>query len=638
MSIRVAFIGGLLFLLLAATLSVSIIGIQSIQGSVIREAQERVNRDLDMVVSLYQEDLRRFAETMQKSVEELQETADLEDRATRIDQLRARLNLSVLNLCSIEGVLLAGDYPDLSEGIDIAADPILTRALDGNSAWGIMMLDRDRLHFEGGPSLRDQQVIRSPDGEIATESSLMQWFAVPLLNPEGRVTSIIYGGRSFNHQYDRVDQSRRLVYGEDTHEGKPLGTVTYFLGPTRVATNVLDAQGRRAVGTTVSQEVQMAVLDRGLRWHSRAWVVDAWYLSAYTPIRDPNGAIIGMFYVGLLEEPYEELRTRLIARFLIPVGVVFALGLLVTVGIVRRISHPLKDVADQARIITEGSWPEDLASGGSYREIDYLRESFGTMRESIQRRDAELRSKNEELTETNQLLTEANTNYMSTLAFVTHELKSPLAANQGLIDLLVAGNLGEVPASAQEFLVRIKRNSEELQDMVKNYLDLSRAERGELQPDIKRIDVIESVVKPAIEQSRPLFKSRDVKLETEFPERFELDGDAELLRIALSNYLSNAAKYGREQGRARLEFKDKKAGIELSVWNEGEGFSQEDSTSLFGKFNRLQNATTRGKRGSGLGLYLTRQILDSHAGETWAESEQGSWARFGFRLPRSKRF
>ena len=359
MSIRVAIIGGLLFLLLAATLGVSIIGVQSIQNSVIREAQERVNRDLDMVVSLYQEDLQRFADIMQKSVHEFQETVNTEDRNSQLDRLRVRLNLSVLNLCGTDGTPLAGEYADASAPVDIQRDPILTRALSGNSAWGILKLDEDRLLFEGGESLRRDQVIRSPDGEVVTLSCLMQWFAVPVKDAKGSITSIIYGGRSFNHQYERVDQTRLLVYGEETHGGKPLGTVTFFLGPTRVATNVLDAQGRRAIGTTVSREVQKAVLEEGLRWHSRAWVVDAWYLSAYTPIRDPNGSIIGMLYVGLLEAPYEELRAHLIARFLIPVGVVIALGLLVTVGLSQEISakcHPARGISSCASSATAKSF------------------------------------------------------------------------------------------------------------------------------------------------------------------------------------------------------------------------------------------------------------------------------------------
>jgi signal transduction histidine kinase len=73
--------------------------------------------------------------------------------------------------------------------------------------------------------------------------------------------------------------------------------------------------------------------------------------------------------------------------------------------------------------------------------------------------------------------------------------------------------------------------------------------------------------------------------------------------------------------------------IVLTVWNEGEGFSPDERERLFNKFSRLQNPNTKGKRGSGLGLYLCKQILDLHDGEVWAESEQGTWAQFSFSLP-----
>jgi len=109
--------------------------------------------------------------------------------------------------------------------------------------------------------------------------------------------------------------------------------------------------------------------------------------------------------------------------------------------------------------------------------------------------------------------------------------------------------------------------------------------------------------------------------------------DPELMRIALSNYLSNAAKYGREGGKAKIEVAQVGEAIDVRVWNEGPGFSSDEGQSLFGKFSRLHNENTRDKRGSGLGLYLCKQILDLHGGTVWAESESGSWARFCFRLP-----
>jgi signal transduction histidine kinase len=138
------------------------------------------------------------------------------------------------------------------------------------------------------------------------------------------------------------------------------------------------------------------------------------------------------------------------------------------------------------------------------------------------------------------------------LNHITHELKSPLASIQSMIDTLVAGYAGDVPDKAAHFLVRIKRSCEELQDMVKNYLDLSRAERGELVAEIRAIDLVRDVVEPCVMQTVPLFTSRQVTLDVACPDRLAVEGAPELLRIALTNYLSNAAKYGLEGGAARL--------------------------------------------------------------------------------------
>ena len=75
----------------------------------------------------------------------------------------------------------------------------------------------------------------------------------------------------------------------------------------------------------------------------------------------------------------------------------------------------------------------------------------------------------------------------------------------------------------------------------------------------------------------------------------------------------------------------------VSVWNEGAGFTPEEGEALFGKFTRLKNKNTRGKPGSGLGLFLTRRIVERHGGRAWAESAPGEWARFNMSIPLRER-
>ncbi len=222
---------------------------------------------------------------------------------------------------------------------------------------------------------------------------------------------------------------------------------------------------------------------------------------------------------------------------------------------------------------------------------------------------------------------------MQTLAFVTHELKAPLAAMQMLIGTMLEGLVGTLPPQAGGFLVRIQRNCEELQDMVRDYLDLSRLERGELFATLSPADLAVEVVKVAVEQSAVLLRSRSITLTVDCPAALPVVADAGLLRIALNNFLTNAAKYGREGGRAALTVAAEGGLVTLSLRNDGEGFPPADAERLFEKFFRVKNASTHAKRGSGIGLFTVRRIAELHGGRAWAESAPGAWAAFHLRFP-----
>jgi len=322
------------------------------------------------------------------------------------------------------------------------------------------------------------------------------------------VQAVVYGGRTLDRNHALVDTMRDIAFGTELYEGRPKGTVTIFLDDTRVATNVLKPNGHRAEGTKVSMDVYRTVVQEGRQWQGPAWVVDTWYLSSYKPLRDPDGRTVGMLYVGLLQSPYDALRSRLLAEFLIPAGVVLVLGVVVTVLVVRRITRPLESLRDSAQRIADGDWNGDIPTEHTYLEVATLVDVFRRMQGAIRQRDQQLQNQNIELTDTNERLEHTNSNYMKTLRFVTHELKSPVATIQTMIDVVVSNLMGEVPEKVRHPLIRIKRNCEELQDMIRNYLDLARAERGELQANKRKIDFSEEVVRPTVEQNLPLFRSR----------------------------------------------------------------------------------------------------------------------------------
>ncbi len=633
MSIRTALLVLLLSLGALTTGLVGVFGVLGITQNVRREAQERVNKDLGTFRAYHEERQRLLAQRIETVATGIQ--LDDPNLQATLQHFRDRLDLHVLNVCRVSGEPVAGNYPDDAPPVPVDTDPVLRRALTGRLAFGTVLLNEDRLGAIGGPALQAAVRVTTdpPNGNPPITDALFWWVACPLVDSTGRVEAILYGGRALNLNFQLVDELRELVFGTGQYQGKPRGTVTIFLRGARVATNVLGPNRRRAVNTLVSNEVQRQVLEAGVPWSGRAWVVDAWYLSAYEPLLDPDGNRIGMLYVGLLEAPYEHDRAQAIGSLLSRIGIIGLVAIAVTILIVNRITKPLKELNEAASHVALGDREMRVSIASPYREIRRLALSFRDMQDAIAERDRHLNEQNDELADANTKLARANRNYMESLGFVTHELKSPLAAMQGMIDVIHQGYVGELPERASDFLLRIKRNCEDLQDMVKNYLDLSRAERGELAPEIAPVNLYDVVVEPCAVDVQPLFESRDMVLEVNCPRDLVVSLDQELIRIALSNFLSNAAKYGQEKTTAWLQVHTDDQNVTVAVWNEGAGFTPEEGAALFAKFTRLKNRTTRGKRGSGLGLFLCKQIVELHGGAVWAESEPGKWARFSFRIP-----
>ena len=134
--------------------------------------------------------------------------------------------------------------------------------------------------------------------------------AVPLLDDDGQLLGVLYGGNLLNRRDALVDSIRQSVFPMYLDSDKAIGTVTIFQGDLRIATNVLGEDGSRAVGTRLSQAVYDEVLERGGTWAAPAFVVNDWYITAYEPIRDPRQRIIGALYVGLLQAPFVATRRR----------------------------------------------------------------------------------------------------------------------------------------------------------------------------------------------------------------------------------------------------------------------------------------------------------------------------------------
>jgi signal transduction histidine kinase len=243
-------------------------------------------------------------------------------------------------------------------------------------------------------------------------------------------------------------------------------------------------------------------------------------------------------------------------------------------------------------------------------------------------------------------LAQAKHNYAQILYFVAHEIKAPLASIATIGSTLTEGYVGKLTPPQAEKVQRMIANSTYLMNLVRDYLDLSQIETGEMKyhPG-PAVDLVEEVIRPMVDIQTPAAKARGMTIETDI-EYLVAPCDATLLKVVFNNLLGNAVRYGRVNSkilvrlvrRSFFDYADSGERIRqywalFSVHNEGVGFEPEQKQKLFARFQRLHHPEHKAVTGSGLGLYISRQIVLKHGGEITADSEPGKWAEFRFRIP-----
>ncbi len=223
------------------------------------------------------------------------------------------------------------------------------------------------------------------------------------------------------------------------------------------------------------------------------------------------------------------------------------------------------------------------------------------------------------------------------MAIVSHELKSPTSVIHTTAETLYKGYFGNLDPEQQKIVESILRNCSYLEDIIRNYLDLSKMEMDNLESFQQNIHFVNDVVMPVVNIPENLNNLKKMKISLQIEVEPEINGDPNLLKIVVTNLINNAIKYGREETEILVKLAKTEGGYIFSVYNEGVGISREDiENRLFRKFSRLKQKGTEGVKGSGLGLYMCRNIIEKHNGRIWAESEVGKWVRFNIFLPEKK--
>lgn len=246
--------------------------------------------------------------------------------------------------------------------------------------------------------------------------------------------------------------------------------------------------------------------------------------------------------------------------------------------------------------------------------------------QDLQRTTWELGVANEQLRSVDRSKTEF-------LNIASHQLYTPLTALRGYLSMLREGDYGVIPAEQQSVIDILEKSTDRLIELVRNLLDISRIESGRLVLDLESIDVAH-MIKEIVSDLLPNALSKKIKLELEGADQhIRVVGDSQRLRQVFLNIIDNAIKYTNE-GYVKIKLASDNQTVTVAATDTGKGISAQEMSKLFTKFSRLVGAEHYHTEGSGLGLYVARQILREHAGEISAASPgQGQGSTFTIKLP-----
>ena len=640
--------------ILSTTLVVAITGLcvifagfTIITDLVVDEAQLRVQMDLNSAWTAYRDQAVQLQTNIslisqQQSIRKVLTNGPHRGVATAsLEALRLQYGLDFLTLVDAGGNVLAGSSHSVSRGKPVRRDIVIDNALRGKVTYGTVLIASDDLRRKNA-ELADRANIpivpteRSvPSEQKVEERGMALETAIPLLDQDDAVAGALYGGILLNRRFSLVDDIRNSVFGTESFENKPVGTVTIFLGDVRIATNVLQADSTRAIGTRVSEEVYRTVLERGERFHSRAFVVNDWYLSAYDPIRDPAGDIIGILYVGLLEKKYLDFRSSFVRQFLI-IGIV---ALVLSVGPAQycstRIRRPLMRLVEATRRLSSGQLDTRVNDVRGSTEALELAQAFNAMADSLERHEQKLKDAAGQLEQAYKESDEKNHAYLEMLGFVTHELKSPLASIVFALGSMRESMLGPLTADQEATLKACSSSADYLNATIGNFLNLSRIEEGEIKLKLRLVRIRLDVIDHVTELLREMAADNEMHIRCTISPDLALVCDPDLMTSVFQNLVSNAIKYGKHGAEIFISVTtDVELGMHtFAVYNEGEGFNVEERSRLFTKFSRFTAENYSTKSGTGLGLFVTKNIVERHGGTICADSMPGWWARFTFTLP-----
>lgn len=629
MSIRFKLTTVAVAVILVANSLLSFLTLQYLGHVWLQEVQTRVQRNLNSARAAYQKHIELIEASLETAAldHRLAAAAGRNDAAELEQVLRdlhatGRMNFVAL-LEPTGKVICRATSPQ--RGDDLSADPLVARVLaERKPVGGTVLLSRWRLLAEG-PDLAERaelEVVPTPAARPTRDQVRSQGMvvaaAVPVVDAQGQMLAILYGGNLLNRRHEIVDAIKREVFPSEVYKGKDLGTVTIFQGDLRISTNVTMDDGSRAVGTRLSEAVCEAVLDRGEKWAAPAFVVNDWYITAYEPIRDPSGRIIGALYVGLLQAPFTHQRNVISAVFLAIVGAATLASLVLLVVANELVLRPIRSVVTMAQKVIGGDLSARVGirppgeMGVLCRAVDSMAQAVAERQELLKLATRQQIGRSEQLASVGRLA-----------AGVAHEINNPLTGVLAFADMLRdKENMDDQDRQDLDLIIRETKRAREI---VRGLLEFARET-----PSVKAHLNINDVVRQTTRLLGKREAFQNIFIVEDLAENLPpVNGDKNQLQQVMVNLALNGCEAMPEGGTLMISSRCEDDRIVVKVTDTGCGIKKTHLDQIFEPFFTTKPVG----KGTGLGLSVSYGILRQHGGTLEVESQEGNGTTFTITLP-----
>lgn len=625
----------------------TLVGIKLIYDQIISRAETKTISDLNSAREIYRNEISHIESiarltAVRSLVVEALVRRDRVFLQKDLPRVLSREKLDVLTIVDRNGSVVCRGRNPGRFGDTLAHDPFVSRVMKKRQIIsGTDIVPRDILLKESSDlaSQATMDIIPTPKAKPRLEqhetSGMMLKAAVPVFDETGTFAGVLVGGVLLNRNFEIVDKIKEIVHAGEVYEGQEIGTATIFQGDLRVSTNVKNQDGSRAISTLVSDEVYDAVLTQGKRWVGDAFVVNAWYITGYEPIRSIDDQIIGILYVGILKQPFDDVYRNTLVMF---AGIALGGMLLIVIGavlIARRISRPLRTLEGAARQIADGDFNREVVVDAP-EEVQHLATSINQMAKKLAAEKQELedwgntlekrvQERAEELKKIHSQLfrSEKLASIGKLAAGVAHEINNPLTGILTNSSLLLE-DLDKGDPRHEDLDIIVKETIR-CREIVKRLLDFAR----QTKPQKKLTNVnalIENIT--LLVRNQASFRNIDIvkNLTEDLP---EILSDTDQIQQVFINIILNAAEAMTKGGTLRIESAMTKDGefIDVRFTDTGPGIPEEHRERIFDPFY-----TTK-EHGTGLGLSISYGIIEQHGGTIGVESCIGKGSTFSVLLP-----